>query len=104
MFTNPDVEGAGMAETTTQEAPLDELDIFVGEWIMALSFARDPGDAPRGRTSFEWLAGRRFLVQRWEVEHPDTPGGIAIIGSDGTGAGYLQHYFDSRGLTYTRTQ
>jgi hypothetical protein len=37
-------------------------------------------------------------VQRWEVEHPDAPDGIAIIGLDATGAGYLQHYFDSRGV------
>ena len=87
-----------MAETTTQEAPLDELDIFVGEWIMITSLAPDPADAPRARTSFEWLTGKRFLVQRWEVEHPDAPDGIAIIGLDATGAGYLQHYFDSRGV------
>ncbi len=76
-----------MAETTTQEAPLDELDIFVGEWIMITSLAPDPADAPRARTSFEWLTGKRFLVQRWEVEHPDAPDGIAIIGLDATGVG-----------------
>jgi hypothetical protein len=37
-------------------------------------------------------------VQRWEVEHPDAPDGIAIIGSDAAGGGYLQHYLDSRGV------
>jgi len=66
-----------MAETTTKETPLDELDIFVGEWIMTPSFALDPGDAPRARTSFEWLTGRRFLVQRWKVEHPDAVASVA---------------------------
>jgi hypothetical protein len=87
-----------MAESTMQEAPLDELDIFVGEWIMTTSLAPDPADAPRARTSFQWLTGKRFLVQRWEVEHPDAPDGIAIIGLDVTGVAYLQHYFDSRGV------
>src|SRR5258706_337933 len=55
--------------------PLDELDIFVGEWIMTTSLVPDPADAPRARISFEWLTGRRFLMQRWEVEHPDAPDG-----------------------------
>lgn len=66
---------------------------------MAASFAAgDAADAPRARTTFEWLAGRRFLIQRWEVDHPDAPDGIAIIGVD-PGAGALrQHYFDSRGV------
>ncbi|MGH2992653.1 MAG: hypothetical protein ACRDL1_03860 [Solirubrobacterales bacterium] len=31
---------------------------------------------------FEWLPGERFLVQHWEVPHPDAPDGIAIIGFD----------------------
>ncbi len=66
---------------------------------MAASFAAgDAADAPRARTTFEWLAGRRFLIQRWEVDHPGAPDGIAIIGVDpGTGA-LRQHYFDSRGV------
>jgi hypothetical protein len=61
---------------------------------MAPSFA----DAPQARTTFEWLAGRRFLIQRWEVDHPDAPDGIAIIGVDSVTRAYVQHYFDSRGV------
>lgn len=34
---------------------------------MATSFAPNPADAPRARTTFEWLPGRRFLIQRWTV-------------------------------------
>ena len=49
-------------------------------------------------TSFEWLTRKQALAQRWEVEHPDAPDGIAIIGLDTDGTGYLQHYFDSRGV------
>jgi hypothetical protein len=77
---------------------LDSLDLFVGEWRMTASFTADPADAPRARTSFEWLPGRRFLIQRWEVEHPDAPDGIAIIGPDAAAVRLLQHYFDSRGV------
>ena len=74
-----------------------ELDAFVGTWRMETSFAPESG-GPRAQTSFEWLEGRRFLVQRWHVEHPDAPDGIAIIGYDDERDTYLQHYFDSRGV------
>ncbi len=77
---------------------LEPLDVFVGEWSMATSFAPSPADAPGARTTFAWLAGRRFLIQRWEVEHPNAPDGIAIIGFDADKATLLQHYFDSRGV------
>jgi hypothetical protein len=86
-----------MTDTTAHEA-LEPLDVFVGEWSMSTSFAPSPADAPRARTTFEWLPGRSFLVQRWEVEHPDAPDGIAIIGFDADKATLLQHYFDSRGV------
>jgi hypothetical protein len=72
---------------------LDALDVFVGEWAMTSSLA-PPGHQPRARTIFEWLGGRSFVVQRWEIDVPEAPDGIAIIGGDPL----LQHYFDSRGV------
>jgi Protein of unknown function (DUF1579) len=86
-----------MAETSPQQS-LDSLDVFVGEWSMSSSFTPDPAQAPRARTSFEWLPGKQFLIQRWEVDHPDAPDGIAIIGYDNDKQTLLQHYFDSRGI------
>ena len=80
------------------EDALQRLDAFVGEWDVATSLAPDPANAPRARTTFEWLSGRGFLVQRWEVDLPEAPDGIAIIGLDPEKEGFLQHYFDSRGV------
>jgi hypothetical protein len=71
---------------------LEALEALVGEWVLG-----DPA-APVGRTSFSWLEGRRFLVQRWSIDSPEAPDGIAIIGEDPAGGGLLQHYFDSRGV------
>lgn len=77
---------------------------FVGEWGLDARFPGAPPapplepDEPGARTVFEWMTGERFLVQRWEVPHPDAPDGIAIIGVDPGRDGYLQHYFDSRGV------
>lgn len=74
---------------------IELLEPLIGEWSMEAAFP----NAPLGLTTFEWLPGRTFLVQRWEVPHPQAPDGIAIIGRDPERAGYLQHYFDSRGVT-----
>jgi hypothetical protein len=86
-----------------QSSSLEQLNAFIGEWSMAARFPGAPQAASDGadsgaRTVFEWLPGERFLVQRWEVPHPEAPDGIAIIGFDRTRNGYLQHYFDSRGV------
>jgi hypothetical protein len=82
---------------------IERLDPFIGEWRMqavfptasAIDTSEEQGAA---RTVFEWLPGRQFLVQRWEVPHPAAPDGIAIIGYDRSRGTYLQHYFDSRGV------
>jgi hypothetical protein len=80
------------------QTAIEALEPFGGQWRMAADLAPGAGDAPRASTTFEWLAGKRFLVQRWEVDYPDAPDGIAIIGVDPTRGAYLQHYFDSRGV------
>jgi hypothetical protein len=49
---------------------------------MVASLAPSAADAPRARTTFEWLDGKRFLIQRWRVEYPDAPDAPAIIGFD----------------------
>jgi hypothetical protein len=79
---------------------LDALEPFIGQWQMTMG-TTSPRDAPHAFTSFAWLPGRRFLIQRWEVEHPDAPDGLAIIGFDSTQTSYVQHYFDSRGVVRT---
>jgi Protein of unknown function (DUF1579) len=77
---------------------LDQLAVFVGDWRMTSSIATEAQTPPPAHASFEWLEGRRFLIQRWRVDHPEAPDGIAIIGFDEDQGTYLQHYFDSRGV------
>lgn len=76
---------------------LDDLDVLVGRWRLTSSLG-PPDESPSAETTFEWLEERKFLIQRWHVDHPDAPDGIAIIGYDGEKGTYLQHYFDSRGV------
>jgi hypothetical protein len=82
-----------------QSATLDALDVFVGRWSMEAHFDGVPPTDDDAHVLFEWLPGKRFLVQRWSVPAPEAPDGIAIIGADPTNdLTYLQHYFDSRGV------
>ncbi len=77
---------------------MEALEPLVGEWIMEARFEHIPPGGEAGRVTFEWMPGKEFLVQRWQVPHPDAPDGIAIIGPNPQGEGYLQHYFDTRGV------
>jgi hypothetical protein len=82
--------------TDTDPVSMHDLDVLVGTWQMTSSLSTDP--APAAETRFEWLGDEQFLVQRWTVDFPDAPDGIAVVGLDPDRAVLLQHYFDSRGV------
>ncbi|HKA97185.1 MAG TPA: hypothetical protein VKD66_13040 [Streptosporangiaceae bacterium] len=84
---------------TSSDALRHALAPFVGEWRILAAFGDTPPADIGAKASFAWLAGEQFLIERWEVPLPEAPDGIAIIGADrGREGGYLQHYFDSRGV------
>jgi hypothetical protein len=72
---------------------MNPLDVLVGEWTMTAVF--DGQEMTGGRCVFEWMEGGELLVQRTEVPGP-APSSLAVIAPDGDG--YLQHYFDTRGV------
>ena len=75
---------------------LEQLNPFVGEWDMEVSFAVAP-DA-RARAVFEWTLDGRFLVQRAEISVPEAPDSLSLMGVDPTGEAFSQHYYDTRGV------
>jgi hypothetical protein len=77
---------------------LDHLDVLAGEWATQALFPGNPPVAGDGRTRFEWLEGRHFLIQRVTAAQPGGPGVIAIIGAGEDSSWLAQHYFDSRGV------
>jgi len=91
-------------------ASLDRLEVLIGQWEMEASFdagSFGPGTpavtARGGRTTFAWLEGRFFLTQRWMVDNPAAPSGIAIIGAGPEPGTFSQHYYDSRGVSRVYT-
>jgi hypothetical protein len=82
-----------------ENAAIERLAVFLGEWRIAAEFKNVPPADAGARVVFEWMPGERFLIQRWEIPVPEAPDGIAIIGADPESEGdFLQHYFDSRGV------
>jgi hypothetical protein len=83
----------------TPETSLEPLELLVGEWRLEASWEDQPPAEGDASVTFEWMPGRQFLVQRWTVDVPEAPDGLAVIGADPAAeGGYLQHYFDSRGV------
>ena len=76
---------------------LEALNALVGTWATAFTHVALP-DTIQGRTTFEWLEGGQFLIVRSFPEHFEVPEMIGIIGTDDSGEGLAQHYFDSRGV------
>jgi hypothetical protein len=98
--------GSGSPDDIPAERPgaLDRLGVLIGQWEVEASFEAGffgpgaPAVTGRGRTTFEWLEGRFFLIQRFVNEHPAAPSGITIIGAGADPETFEQHYCDSRGV------
>lgn len=76
---------------------LDELGVLEGEWETEAWLPYSPGAAVRGLTTFQWLSGQHFLLQRFWADQARAPDGLAIIGASADGR-FTQRYFDSRGV------
>jgi hypothetical protein len=77
---------------------IEPLKPFIGTWHVKSSL----GDV-RAMATFEWALGGAFLLQRQEIDLPEAPDALCLIGAEG--AHFAQHYFDSRGVVrkYTMT-
>lgn len=75
---------------------LEYLGALVGAWTTEGAHPLLPGEMIRGRATFEWLDGERFLIQRSHYDHPKIPDAIAVTGV--TDEQLSMHYFDSRGV------
>jgi hypothetical protein len=94
----------------TLERTLENLNRLVGSWVTQATHPALPGLVVSGTIEVEWLEGKRFLIHRGRVDHPDFPDSISIIGdmehdrasalgkTDAEDQSLGMHYFDSRGV------
>lgn len=103
----PSAQQGGPADVPAERhSSLDRLDVLVGQWEMEGSFEAGffgPGSPAMtsrgGTTTFQWLEGRFFLTQRFVMDNPAAPSGLAIIGMGTEPETFTQHYYDSRGVS-----
>ena len=84
---------------------LKRLEVLLGEWTTEIVHPTLQPNPICGRRRFEWLTKGNngsggFLVQYDEVEHPDFPDSVTLIGVDADAPAdlFTYHYFDSRGV------
>jgi hypothetical protein len=77
-------------------ADIARLQPFIGTWRLEASLG-PPGIT--GTAVFEWELGGAYVIQRSEVPVPQAPDGLCLISANPDGDGFVQHYFDSRGVT-----
>jgi hypothetical protein len=86
--------------TTDRSPALAALDVLVGEWTVRPTPPPEWGvtdpDSIAGSVTFEWALGGAYLVARSHAPDP-IPDSMTVVAPDGDG--YLQHYYDSRGVT-----
>jgi hypothetical protein len=79
--------------TNQAAGPMEALNVLVGAWK-----TNAPAMEAEGLTTFEWLEGGGFLIERSTVNRPEFPNAVCVIGATGPGGALQQHYFDSRGV------
>lgn len=87
-----------MITQARQNAALERLDVFIGEWRLGLGHSIPPAGEGGPHSVFEWVLDGQFLVQRTEIPDPNAPNGLCIVAHEPNTDGYTQHYFDSRGV------
>jgi hypothetical protein len=86
-------------EAAKPNPALQLLSILVGTWTTVGTHALVPGKTFHGRTTFAWIEGGAFLAMRSQIDEPEIPSGIAIIGSDDATGELSMLYFDERGVS-----
>jgi hypothetical protein len=78
---------------------LKPLEFLLGEWRTTGTHPAMPDKVLNGRASFRWHEGGAFLIMRTQVNEPEFPDGLAIIGSDDIAGTFTMTYFDERGIS-----
>jgi hypothetical protein len=86
-------------EAVTPNPALKSFEAFIGVWQTTGTHPYLPGSTLHGRSSFAWHVGGAFVIMRSEIDEPEIPSGIAIIGSDDEAGTYFMVYFDERGVS-----
>jgi hypothetical protein len=92
--------GPGISSSLFEYGRDNAFDALTGRWEIELVHPLVDGVA-HGTSTFEWLDGGRFLIQRSSNDHELLPDSIAVIGPFDVDDEPVLEYFDSRGVRRT---
>ena len=90
-------------EAQRRNPALERLMPLLGTWRTTGTHPLVPGTTFHGRTSFAWHEGGAFIVMRSEIDEPEVPNGLAVIGSDDAAETLTMMYFDQREISRNYT-
>lgn len=82
---------------------LEPLAPLLGTWRTTGTHPLVPDTTFHGRTSFAWHEGGAFIVMRSEIDEPEIPDAVAVIGSDDAAGTLTMLYFDEREVSRNYT-
>jgi hypothetical protein len=85
---------------TDPDPALAPFNPLIGTWATVATHPLVDA-AVSGSTTYEWLEGGRFLIQRSRNDHEKFPDAISVIGAPEAGGPLAMEYFDSRGVRRT---
>src|SRR3954453_22000079 len=86
-------------EAQRRNGALEPLAPLIGQWRTTGTHPFIPGATFHGRTSFTWHEGGAFLLMRSEIDEPEIPSAVAVIGSDDAAGTIPMIYFDERDVS-----
>ena len=88
-------------EARRSNPALEPLAQLIGQWRTTGTHPLVPGTTFHGRTSFEWAENGAFMLMRSEIDEPEVPSAVAVIGSDDAAGTFTMIYFDERDTSRT---
>ncbi len=78
---------------------LETLAPLLGTWRTTATHPHVPGTTLHGRTSFARHEAGAFVLMRSEIDEPEIPSAVAVIGSDDAAGTLTMLYFDERDVS-----
>ncbi|WP_298825494.1 hypothetical protein [uncultured Planococcus sp.] len=82
----------------TRTEVMERLGFFIGTWTVEVTHPHLQPNPIVGETKFEWM-DEMYIIQRTHIDKAEFPSSTVIYDWDSASGNYVQHYFDTRGVT-----
>lgn len=82
----------------TRTEMMERLGFFIGTWAVEVNHPQLQPNPIVGKTKFEWM-DETYIIQRTHIDKAEFPSSTIIYDWDSASGNYVQHYFDTRGVT-----